>query len=44
MVALVKVVPFGVPAARVVDVEGIADAERELCCRVRPLLAKQRRA
>ncbi|MCY3781342.1 MAG: molybdopterin-binding protein [Chloroflexi bacterium] len=40
MVALVKVVPFGVPAARVVDVEGIAEAGSAVL-QVRPLLAKR---
>ena len=38
MVALVKVVPFGVPGARVVDVEGIAQAGGVLS--VKPLLRK----
>lgn len=40
MVALVKVVPFGVPAARVVDVERIAEAGADVL-QVRPLLAKR---
>ncbi len=40
MVALVKVVPFGVPAARVVDVERIAEAGANVL-QVRPLLAKR---
>ena len=40
MVALVKVVPFGVPAARVVDVEGIAGGGARVL-RLRPLLAKR---
>ena len=40
MVALVKVVPFGVPAARVVDVEGIAGASAAVL-QVRPLEAKR---
>ena len=40
MVALVKVVPFGVPAARVVDVERIAEASASVL-QVRPLLAKR---
>ena len=39
MVALVKVVPFAVPAARVVDVEGIAAGVDVL--HVKPLLAKR---
>ncbi len=38
MVALVKVVPFGVPAARVVDIERIADAGAAVL-QVRPLQA-----
>ena len=38
MVALVKVVPFGVPAARVVDVERIAEAGAAVL-QVRPLQA-----
>ena len=38
MVALVKVVPFGVPAARVVDVERIAEASAAVL-HVRPLQA-----
>lgn len=38
MVALVKVVPFGVPAARVVDVERIAEASAAVL-QVRPLQA-----
>ncbi|MDE2747328.1 MAG: molybdopterin-binding protein [Chloroflexota bacterium] len=40
MVALVKVVPFGVPAARVVDVERIAEASAAVL-RVRPLQRKR---
>ena len=40
MVALVKVVPFGLPAARVVDVERIAEASASVL-QVRPLLAKR---
>ena len=40
MVALVKVVPFGVPAARVVDVERIAEA-RGAILRLRPLQRKR---
>ncbi len=40
MVALVKVVPFGVPAARVVDVERIAEASGAVL-RVRPLQRKR---
>ena len=40
MVALVKVVPFAVPAARVVDVEGIAAAGAS-ALRVKPLLPKR---
>ena len=40
MVALVKVVPFGVPAARVIDVERIAEGGAAVL-RVRPLLAKR---
>ena len=40
MVALVKVVPFGVPAARVVDVERIAEASAPVL-QVRPLEAKR---
>ena len=40
MVALVKVVPFGVPAARVVDVERIAESDAAIL-QVRPL-ARQR--
>ncbi len=40
MLALVKVVPFGVPAARVVDVERIAEAGGPVL-KVLPLLAKR---
>ena len=40
MVALVKVVPFGVPAARVIDVEGIAEAGASIL-QVLPLKAKR---
>ncbi len=40
MVALVKVVPFGVPGARVVDVERIAEASAAIL-RILPLLEKQ---
>ncbi len=40
MVALVKVVPFGVPAARVVDVERIAESNAA-ALRVLPLQSKQ---
>lgn len=40
MVALVKVVPFGVPAARVVDVERIAESNAAVL-RVLPLQSKQ---
>jgi len=40
MLALVKVVPFGVPAARVVDVERIAEAGGPVLV-VRPLLRKR---
>ena len=40
MVALVKVVPFGVPAARVVDVERIAEAGASVL-QVKPLLPKR---
>lgn len=40
MLALVKVVPFGVPAARVVDVERIAE-EGGPVLKVRPLLRKR---
>lgn len=40
MLALVKVVPFGVPAARVVDVERIAE-EGAPVLQVRPLLPKR---
>ena len=40
MVALVKVVPFGVPAARVADVERIAEASAPVL-QVRPLEAKR---
>ena len=40
MVALVKVAPFGVPAARVVDVERIAETSADVL-RVQPLLAKR---
>ena len=40
MVALVKVVPFGVPEARVVDVERIAEASGSVL-QVRPLLRKR---
>lgn len=40
MVALVKVVPFGVPEARVVDVERIAQSS-EAVLRVRPLQRKR---
>ena len=40
MVALVKVVPFGVPAARVVDVEGIAESNAAVL-RVFPLQQKR---
>lgn len=40
MVALVKVVPFGVPGARVVDVEGTAEAGAPVL-QVRPLQAKR---
>ncbi len=40
MLALVKVVPFGVPAARVVDVERIAEAGGPVL-QVRPLLRKR---
>ena len=38
MIALVKVVPFGVPAARVIDVEGTAEAGAPVL-QVRPLQA-----
>ena len=40
MVALVKVVPFGVPQARVIDVERIAQAGAAIL-RVQPLQAKR---
>ena len=40
MVALIKVVPFGVPAARVVDVERIAEASGAIL-QVRPLQRKR---
>ena len=40
MVALVKVVPFGVPEARVIDVERIAEASGSVL-QVRPLLRKR---
>ena len=40
MVALVKVVPFGVPMARVVDVEGIANASASVL-QIRPLEQKR---
>ena len=40
MVALVKVVPFGVPSARVVDVERIAESSAP-ALRVRPLQARR---
>ncbi len=40
MVALVKVVPFAVPAARVVDVAGIAQGGADVL-HVKPLLAKR---
>ena len=40
MVALVKVVPFGVPAARVVDIERIAESNAA-ALRVLPLQSKQ---
>ncbi len=40
MVALVKVVPFGVPTARVVDVEGIAESNAAVL-RVLPLQPKR---
>ena len=40
MVALVKVVPFGVPAARVVDVERIAETSASVL-QVRPLESKR---
>ena len=39
MAALVKVVPFGVPAARVSDIEGICQGQRVL--HLRPLLQKR---
>ncbi len=39
MAALVKVVPFGVPAARVIDIEGICQGERVL--HLRPLQRKR---
>lgn len=40
MVALVKVVPFGIPEARVIDVERIAEASKAILS-IKPLLEKR---